>query len=478
VETYWQDAGHRTTRHRFAKQALVSLCGALLWMTSLVQAQSAGEPSAEGLTPEYPVLTMLPHSQTSRWWFSGQDNIVTQWHPSFDAKYSGPHSFREAAEHATSNIGTLFTGYQLTATTEIFMHFEMADGGGISDALGLGGFTDLDVVRNPTLGTTPYIARGMIRQIIPLSSETVEEERNPWYLVTKVPVRRLELRFGKMGVNDFFDVNDAGTDSHLQFLNWTVDNNGAYDYAADTRGYTIGLLAEYHDRNWAFRFEEALMPKVANGIDLQWNLGKARAENFELELHPAIGVHRATSIKLLNFTNHANMGVYRDANIDFLRGKTARPIITDHPERATVKYGFDVNLLQQITPNARAFARFGWNEGQHESFAYTEVDQTFQFGADIAGERWRRKLDKVGAVVVSNAIKKDHQEYLRLGGLGFLLGDGNLNYGRENIVEGYYTWHIWRGIYSAFDLQHINNPGYNRDRGPVLVPSLRFHLEF
>ena len=143
-----------------------------------------------------------------------------------------------------------------------------------------------------------------------------------------------------------------------------------------------------------------------------------------------------------------------------------------------MKYGFGVNLQQQIKRNARAFARFGWNEGQHESYAYTEVDQTFQLGADLAGERWRRKLDKVGAVVVSNAIKKDHQEYLRLGGLGFLLGDGNLNYGRENILEGYYNLHVWRGIYSAFDLQHINNPGYNRDRGPAVVSSLRFHLDF
>jgi hypothetical protein len=205
----------------------------------------------EGGSPETsadPAVTMFPHSQTARWWVSGQDNIISQWHPSFDAKFSGPNSLKTHREHATSNIGTLFTGVQLTATTEIFMHFEMADGGGISDALGLGGFTDLDVVRNPTLGTTPYIARGMIRQIIPLSRETVEAERGPWYLATKVPVRRLEFRFGKMGVNDFFDINDVGTDSHLQFMNWTVDNNGAYDYAADTRGYTVGLLAEYHDR--------------------------------------------------------------------------------------------------------------------------------------------------------------------------------------------------------------------------------------
>ena len=429
-------------------------------------------------TTDDPMVTMFPHSQTARWWVSGQSNIIMQWHPSFDAEYSGPNSFRTHPEHATSNISTLYTGLQLTNTTEIFMHFEMADGGGLSDALGMGGFTDLDVVRNPTLGPTPYIARGMIRQIIPLNSETTEEERTPSYLATKVPVRRLELRFGKMGLNDFFDINDVGTDSHLQFMNWTVDDNGAYDYAADTRGYTIGLLAEYHDRNWAFRFEEALMPKVANGIDLQWNLRRARAENYELELHPSIAGKRNTNLRLLTFVNHANMGVYRDAVANYLAGKTPRPEITAHPPQTTIKYGFGVNLEQQVAKNARAFSRFGWNEGQHESYAYTEVDQTLQVGADLYGERWARKFDKVGLVVVTNAIKKDHQEYLRLGGLGFLLGDGGLNYGRENIVEAYYNAHVWRGIFAAFDLQHINNPGYNRDRGPVLVPSLRFHLDF
>jgi high affinity Mn2+ porin len=425
-----------------------------------------------------PVLTMFPHSQTSRWWVSGQSNIILQWHPSFDAKYSGPNSFKSHSEQATSNISSLYTGLQLTSATEIFMHFEMADGGGLSDALGMGGFTDLDVVRNPTLGPTPYIARGMIRQIIPLSDETVEAERGPWYLATKVPVRRIELRFGKLGMNDFFDANDAGTDSHLQFMNWTVDDNGAYDYAADTRGYTMSLIAEYHDRNWVFRFSEGLMPKVANGIDLQWNLRKAREENYELELHPSIAGKRNTTLRLLTFVNHANMGVYRDAVADYLAGKTPRPIITDHPERTTVKYGFDVNVTQQVSKNVRAFSRFGWNEGQHESYAYTEVDQTLQVGGDLAGERWKRKLDKAGAVVVTNAIKKDHQEYLRLGGLGFLLGDGELNYDRENIFETYYNAHVWRGIYTAFDLQHVSNPGYNRERGPVLVPSLRFHLDF
>jgi Carbohydrate-selective porin, OprB family len=130
-----------------------------------------------------------------------------------------------------------------------------------------------------------------------------------------------------------------------------------------------------------------------------------------------------------------------------------------------------------LTANARVFARWGWNEGQHESYAYTEVDQTWEFGADYRGALWRRNLDRVGAAFVSNGIARPHQQYLALGGHGFLLGDGALDYGRETIEEAYYTVHLWRGLYTGFDLQHINNPGYNRARGPVLVPAIRIHLE-
>jgi carbohydrate-selective porin OprB len=142
-----------------------------------------------------------------------------------------------------------------------------------------------------------------------------------------------------------------------------------------------------------------------------------------------------------------------------------------------VKYGFGVNLEQQLSANLRAFGRFGWNEGRHESFAYTEVNQTFSLGADYAGERWHRRHDKVGLAFVTNGISGDHREYLKLGGLGFLLGDGNLTYGRENIFEAYYNAHFWRGVYGAIDIQRISNPGYNRDRGPLLVPGLRLHIE-
>jgi len=177
------------------------------------------------------------------------------------------------------------------------------------------------------------------------------------------------------------------------------------------------------------------------------------------------------------FANHANMGSYREAVDNFLAGLTAKPDITAHPLRTTLKYGFGVNFEQPLNSWMGVFGRWGWNEGRHESFAYTEVDQTVELGVGAGGRRWHRKFDRAGFVFVSNGISRDHQEYLKLSGIGFLLGDGMLNYGRENIVESYYTLHLWRGIYPSLGVQHIDNPGYNRDRGPALVPTLRLHLE-
>jgi high affinity Mn2+ porin len=161
-----------------------------------------------------------------------------------------------------------------------------------------------------------------------------------------------------------------------------------------------------------------------------------------------------------------------------LAGEDPTPTITLHEKYGAVKYGFGLNAEQEVTENLRVFGRFGWNEGQHESFCYTEVDQTVEFGGDYAGKRWGRENDKFGLAFVTNAIKRDHQEYLKLGGLGFLLGDGKLNYAREDIVEGYYTVHTWGGVFYALDAQYIEHPGYNQDRGPLLVESVRMHVDF
>ncbi len=438
---------------------------------------SAPDPEADSSSIADPE-SMLPHFASTRFWLSGQANFIFQVHPGFHADYSGPHSLGPNYEKATSRVLTLYAGVRINDSTELLVDIEEAGGAALSQGFGLAGNTDLDIVRNPSLSKAPYLGRGMIHKVFALSKDKVENQRNYLSLFDELPRRRLEIRFGKFSMPDFFDTNSVGTDTHFQFINWSVDNNGAWDYAADTRGYTVGLVADYEDRNWGFRFAEALMPKVANGIDLVWRPWQVHAENYEYELRYGIVPKKAGVIRLLAYTNSANMGVYRDANEQFVDGVVKVPDITNHPWHVTRKYGFGINLEQNLTRNFTAYARWGWDNGRTESFAYTEVDSTFNQGIGANGALWHRKQDRAGIAFVSNGIKKDHQVYLADGGEGFLLGDGGLRYGRENIFESYYTAHIWRGIYLAPGAQHINNPGYNRDRGPVVVPTFRAHVEF
>jgi hypothetical protein len=229
-----------------------------------------------------------------------------------------------------------------------------------------------------------------------------------------------------------------------------------------------------------------LMPTVANGLRLDWDLKHSHAENFEVEIKYSRRDKWRGTLRVLYYLNHANMGDYKEANNAFLNGTDPEPDITLHRHQGNWKTGFGLNLIQEIAGVARLFARGGYNDGHAESFAYTEVDDTFLIGGDVSGRLWRRPFDKIGLAFVTNGISGPHREYLKLGGHGFLLGDGNpdqprasnLSYSREDILELYYNVHLWRGLFSAGDIQFIEHPGYNADRGPVWVFSIRGHLEF
>src|SRR5216684_1132695 len=363
----------------------------VFWVVIAVAAASAQQPDAPSAAkagaseqpdvaataadpPDETTEAMFPHFKDTRFWLTGQANFIFQTHPPFHAPYSGPNSLSPSYENATSRVMTLYTGVRLSNSSELLVDIEESGGAALSTGLGLAGPPDLDIVRNPSLSKAPYLGRGMINKVFALSRDKVENQRNFLSLLKELPRRRLEIRFGKFGMPDFFDVNSVGSDTHFQFSNWTTDNNGAYDYAADTRGYTVGVTADYEDRNWGFRFAEALMPKVANGIDLVWRPWQVHAENWEYELRHGVLPKKSGVIRLLAYTNYANMGIYREANTAFAKGLVPIPDITNHPWHVTRKYGFGVNLEQNLTPNVTAFARWGWDNGKTESFAYTEID--------------------------------------------------------------------------------------------------------
>jgi high affinity Mn2+ porin len=423
---------------------------------------------------------LAPHPD-ARWWLSAQANVITQAQPGFHSPYTGPNSFLPGDHDETSFVATLYGGFELTSTTTIILTGESAGGAGLSAALGVAGFTNLDVVRNPTLGPTPYVGRAFIDQIIPLDDTWVTNDRNPLRIQRRLPAHRLEIRVGKMGTVDYFDTNSIGTDSHLQFLNWSTDNNGAYDYAADTRGYTLGAVIEYAAPTWALRFGEMLMPTIANGIDYDYSIAHARGEQLELELHGCV-LGKPGVLRLLGFWNHARMGNYDEANA-VLRTGLLDPADAQHEIEETravgrTKVGFGINVEQEVSADVHLFGRLGWNDGNNESFAYTEIDNTLELGGDLHGTWWHRPHDKLGLAVVTNGLSTPHRTYLALGGDGFLLGDGQLpHYGREDIAELYYTARVYRGISPSLDIQVIDHPGFNVDRGPVVVGSLRLHVE-
>jgi len=432
-----------------------------------------GEPSAD---PD--ADTVFNHPDNVPWWISGSFNFVEQYSPGFPAKYSGTNSFINTPQQRSSRLSDIYLGYKVLPCTEVFFNVEEFNGGGLSNALGMAGYVNLDEVRNPTLGPEPYIARYGIHQIIPLSDNMVAVDRGPFNLSSELPEERIELRAGRFSAADFFDTNAVLSDSHRGFLNWSIDNDGAYDYPADTRGFTEGFMIEYQSKYFGARFLEAEMPYVPNGLQLDSKLSRAHSETVEFEYRPHVLEGRNGTVRVLGFNNHAAMGNYQEAINLYKQGVTPVPDLTKTARNGRDKFGFAISADQELDDYFSVGMRLSWNQGSNENFVYTEVNQAVAVGVNAKGTLWGRDQDKAGIAFVNNQLSKEHAEYLALGGLGFLLGDGKLNYAPERIVEAYYTAHIAPGVSAGPDFQFVQNPGYNKDRGPAEVFGFRVHVDF
>jgi hypothetical protein len=410
----------------------------------------------------------------------GQITILPQGLFGFHSPYAGPHSLQSVAEIRTTDTYTLYLGDRINKHLEVYLDPEMTLGSGLSDGVGLAGFTNGEVVRNPNLSKSPYLARYFLRWIVPTGKGEDSIEPGENQIAGKYPSNRLAVTAGKLADTDIFDRNSYANSTRTQFMNWAFINNNAYDYAADTRGYTEGVALEWVHPNHVLRLGSFQMPTVANGIDLAGNLSENMGDQIEYEIHPQLLKKQSAAIvRLLGYRNMAHMGNYRDALALAKQTGTTPDIISVEREGA-VKYGFGLNFEQPLADGGDTgiFGRFGWDDGATESFAYTEADRSISLGSQISGARWHRPKDRLGIALAANGLSDAHKDYLAAGGLGFQLGDGKLDYGWETIFETYYSYQISKPLAVSLDYQFIVNPGYNKDRGPVNVPSIRLHLEY
>jgi hypothetical protein len=402
-----------------------------------------------------------------------QATYVFQEKQPFDAAYSGPHSLSTDRERSYSFTATAGLGARPWSGGEVYVNPEVAAGLPLSNLTGLGGFTNGEIARTSGRDPTFYFARAFVRQTWGLGggAETLDSDMNQ--LAGSVDRRRVVLTVGKLSVTDLFDGNAYNHDPRTQFLNWSLMTHGAWDFAADARGYTWGVALEYYRDDWAVRAGRFLMPKESNGLELNPQIFVSFGDQIEVEhAHQLLG--RPGKLRLLAYRNQADMGSYRDA-LEQAQGGT--PDITTTRQRR-VKYGFGVNLEQALSAAVGLFARASWNDGESEEFAFTEIDRSVQAGVQVKGTDWRRPDDALGIAFVRNEISQPHRDYLAAGGLGFFLGDGALSYQPEYVFESYYSINVASGAFVSLNFQRIVNPGYNADRrGPVDVFSVRLHYE-
>ncbi len=413
-----------------------------------------------------------------------QYTFIEQRQSTLESPYVGRLSLHPDGDRLGTHTIGFYGGWAPLAWAQLYLDTEKFMGAGVSDATGLGGPANGDVIRQgaPGLKKEFYIARAYARFMLPLGGAVASVARSQDQLPGTEALRRFEVKLGQMSVADDFDHNSYANSARTQFLNWSLWNNTAWDFAANTRGYTDGLVAAYVSPLWSLRYGVYRMPLYANGQTME-TLLRAREQDLELTLTPA---QVGTVVRLLAYRNTARMGDYAQSLAIAAATGTLPDVAADDAE-GRHKTGFGVNAEQPLADggDTGVFVRLGWQDGKNEDFAFTEVDRQASAGAQLSGVHWQRSEDRLGLAAAIEGLSAVHREYLAAGGSGFLLGDGALDYAHEKILEAYYRaqWTWSRGAFAlraqlSPDFQYIQNPAFNQDRGPVRFYALRLHLEY
>jgi len=413
---------------------------------------------------------------TKRWNFHFQNTIIYQYHPSFHAKYSGTNSLNPNKEATTSITGTMFFGARLWKGATAYYNPEISGGGGFSETRGIAGFPNGEVYRVSDSKPKVYNARLYLRQVFALSQEYQQVEDGINQLPVSLPTSYFAISAGKFSILDFFDNNKFSHDPRSQFFNWALMGNGSWDYPANTRGYTYGIVTELVKPEWALRLAAVMVPTTANGAVMDKEVLRSRSEALEFEHKYKVG-HQSGTIRLMTFLTEARMGSYKRA-IEWGEVNHTAPVIDSTNSIGRTKYGFGINVEHNFSNNVGAFFRASWNDGHNETWAFTEIDRAASAGLQLNGSVWNRINDKLGFALLVNGLSKEHRNYLKAGGYGFIIGDGNLNYQPEMTAELYYSFKLKDyPLWISPDYQLILNPAYNKDRGPVNAFGIRAHIE-
>ena len=412
-----------------------------------------------------------------------QLTVISQSHLGFKSLYSGRNSLANSVEvGATTVTSTLFLGRKLWKGGAVYFNPELSGGRGLSSAVGVAGALNGESYRVGNAAPAVFIARAYLQQLIPLRNTTYENAAEDVNQVAdKIPTSRITISAGKFSIGDFYDNNKYSHDPRSQFLNWSLMGNGAWDYPANTRGYTMGVVVELIKPKWALRLSSVAVPRIANAPKMEYNITRAHSETFEIERKININKHRG-AIRLLASNTYSKAPLYADGMIAIAAHDTTLLNIISGKEEGTAyggkKIGAGYSFDQELTNEIAIFSRASWNDGKHATWAFTEIDQSFSVGISVKGNKWKRPDDVCGIATVVNGISKGHGDFLKAGGYGFIIGDGTLNYRHETIIETYYNVHLAKYFWLTLDYQFVNNPAYNKDRGPVHVFGIRGHIEF
>jgi len=411
---------------------------------------------------------------TSPWSLHAQTTFVVQYHPAFRSPYQGANSLSPKSLGDETFDVTGFLGARVWNGGEIYADPEIDQGFGLSNTLGAAGFPSGEAYKVGQASPYFRLQRLFFRQSFDLGGEvqTLDDGQNQ--VAGTRTADNLVLTGGKMSVTDIFDTNAYAHDPKGDFLNWSLIDSGAFDYAADAWGYSYGIAAEWTEDWWTLRAGLYDLSRVPNSTELETDFSQFEIVG-EAEARTAWFGHPG-KIKLLGFVNRGRMGDYLDA---VALGEITGTV----PDTALVRHtasrpGAVLNIEQQVTDDLGVFARLSLNDGSKEAYEFTEINRSAALGLSLKGTSWGRKDDTIGFAGVNNVLSDSGRDYFGAGGLGILIGDGRLpHYGDERILEIYYDAAMTGWLSLSADYQFIDNPAYNPDRGPVSIFAGRLHAQ-